>query len=126
MFHKLSRNLLVADDGVSEAVTVAQAFISARKGRDGTQTAIREVARECRLGPSRVRSLVHPSKYPKDISLGVWRRLRTGYLAFLYRQKLEIEARIEAIEKMAEPSDLAARSLLDEAKALQRRIETLL
>jgi hypothetical protein len=112
-----------ADDGVSDAVLIASAFVAAREGSDGGKDpALRKIARESRLRHSQVRALFQPSRRPKAIPVGFLRRLKGAYLDYLRRKLLEIENDIKAIEGM-DAADRAGEALLHRAEAVVSQIK---
>lgn len=118
--------VLSTGDPVAEAAFYAGCLVDAEKNKAGrTLDAVKSVARHCKLSPSFVRGLVHPSRRPKVIDARWLCRLWDAYLAHLRRQLADLElelARCEALGSARRPP----RDLLDEAQALVRRIEALL
>lgn len=118
--------VLTAGDPVAEAALYAGCLVEAEKKTTGrTLDAVQSVARRCRITPSLVRGLIHPSRRPKVIDARWLGRLWAAYLKHLRRQLAELELEIARVEALA-PSDRAARDLLDAAQALVRRLEALI
>ena len=115
----------VADDVIS-AIAVVKELVTSKRGQCGTQAAIRTIARDSKVPASVVRRLYHPSRYPKDIGLRVWRGLRDAYLRYLRQQIRDIETKIRCIEA-ADHLDAGTReALVDEAQALIARVRSAL
>lgn len=115
------------DDGVADAVMIASAFIAAREGPDGGRgPAVRSIAREAKLSHAWLRSLLQPSRTPKAVSVGRWRRLCDAYLDYLRGRLSELETEIVRVEKIARAGNGAAQDLADKARNLTARIEALL
>lgn len=116
-FCKFSQSL--DDEGVAEARDIAKRFVAARsESAGGQERAISAVAIASRVGENDVRKLVFPSRTPKTITVGVWRRLMRTYLVYLDRKILEVENERRRVQAMADPHPRAVQALLRKAEAI--------
>lgn len=115
--------ILHGPEPVERACEITKSLFNAARGNHATDTeTVVAIARKAQLSPAAVRKFLQPSRRPKDVSVGVYSRLRAAYRRSLERQldalKLEI-VRVEALD----PDDGALLDLLDDAKALVSKIE---
>jgi hypothetical protein len=121
------RVLNMRDDGVEDAVGIVSAFVGAREHHDGNRAgAIRSVAREARASAAQIRALLQPSRCPKAISYGLFRRISAAYALYLRRKLDELEAEVCRVEALSSSDDRAAQDLADKARNLTIRIQALL
>lgn len=109
--------------GVDEAISFVTILVNARRERGGEKAQIfKQIAAEARVGSTEIRNLYQPSRRPKEVGHGVWRRIRCAYYAYLRTQirLLETEiARVEALDLL----DRSARAdLVGKAETLIARI----
>lgn len=114
-------------EGVSEATDIARRYVEAKRRCNGgsIEHAVGQVAIESRLRRSTVKRFFHPSREPKSVSLGIWRRLMGGYIAFLRRQTQDIEREIERVQALSDAPDRATAHLLRQAQTLVENIKAL-
>lgn len=113
-----------AASGVERACDITRSLFNAARGsyQNDAET-IQSIAERARLTPAVVRRFLQPSRRPKDVSLGVWQRLVFAYRRLLNQQLQALETEIHRLEAL-DPHDGAIRALLDDAKALVRKIES--
>ena len=105
--------------GVDEAISFVTILVDARRGRGGNKTQIfKQVAAEAKVRATEIRNLYQPSRRPKEVGHGVWRRIHDRYCAFLRVKLAELEneiARVEALDRL----DCSTRAdLVGKAQAL--------
>lgn len=109
--------------GVERACEITRNLFNAARGNHVTDTqTVEAIARRAQLTPSVMRRFLQPSRRPKDVSLGVWTRLLAAYRRYLDGQLAGLRDEIARLEAL-DPDDAAILDLLDEAKALVRKIE---
>lgn len=108
---------------VERACDITRSLFIAARGNHATDSdTVNTIARQAQLSPAAVRRFLQPSRHPKDVSLGVWAKLVATYRRYLERQLTALQAEIARLEHF-DPDDGAILDLLDEAKALVRKIE---
>lgn len=111
-------------DGVGEAIRLVTELVIAKRGQcGGTQAAIRTVAKDCSISAADVRRLMHPSRRPKDVRLGLWLRLSAAYRRYLAREISRLEHEVRALESLGNIDPRTAEDLACEAQAVIRRIK---
>jgi hypothetical protein len=111
---------VTADDSVATAIKVAERFVAAKKGHKNAPAgeAVREIARESRIGQAFIWRLLRPSRRPKSIAVDVWQRLNAAYLKYLRTQLRSLELEIIRVSALVDPADGSAQDLLREAETL--------
>lgn len=110
--------------GVSEAIRrVTELVLSKRVTSGGTNEAIRTVARDCNISAAQVRRLFQPSRYPKDIGVGLWLRIAGAYRRYLLHEIGKLEAELRRVEAMGNIDPGTVQDLAAETEALVRRIK---
>lgn len=109
--------------GVERACDITRSLFNAARGSyQNDAEAVQAIAERARLTPAVVRRFLQPSRRPKDVSLGVWQRLVFAYRRLLNQQLAALQTEIHRLEAV-DPDDGAILALLDDAKALVRKIE---
>lgn len=122
MPHLADRSL----NAVEQAALMAQELTEGVQSDEGTkQSAARAAARRAGISFAVFRALLQPSRRPKYLDVGIWQRMRAAYLAHLRRKLVALQAEIVMAEALDAP-DRATLDLLDDAKALVRKMESAL
>ena len=113
--------------GVDEAIKCVTILVNARRDRGGKKAQIfKQVASEAKVGTTEIRNLYQPSRRPKEVGHGVWRRIRNAYCNYLRTELSKLETEIARVEALDHLDRRTRADLVGKAEALITRIKNTL